>query len=224
MQVKSSETGENIIYDTETLYKNIEDFNSLMLGYKSAIREIKTKLEVLNDELSVKNQRNPIEFVKSRIKKPASILEKLKRRGHPITTESIKENLNDVAGIRVVCSFIDDIYTLAQMLAKQDDIQIVQIKDYIENPKVNGYRSLHMIIKVPVFFSDRKELVKCEIQIRTIAMDFWASLEHTIKYKKRVEDTADIVYRLKQCSNQITAVDYMMLSIRRDIENIEDID
>lgn len=208
--------------EPDVLYKYVEDYNSLMLNYKSVIREIKTKFEVLNDEFIIKNQRNPIEFVKSRIKKPSSIVEKLHRRGFEISSESIKKNLNDVAGVRVVCSFIDDIYTVADMLSNQDDVEVLQVKDYIKNPKENGYRSLHMIVASPVYFSNTKEKVKCEIQIRTIAMDFWASLEHTMKYKKEVENTADIIYELKLCADKITSVDYKMMDIRKVIENIED--
>lgn len=208
--------------DPDTLYSYVEDFNSLMLTYKSVIREIKTKLEVLNDEFIIKNQRNPIEFVKSRVKKPSSILEKLHRRGFEISAESIKKNLNDVAGVRVVCSFIDDIYAVSDMLSHQDDVNVLEIKDYIKNPKKNGYRSLHMIVESPVYFSNSREMVKCEIQIRTIAMDFWASLEHTMKYKKEVENTANIVYDLKLCADRITSVDYKMMDIRKGIDDIED--
>ena len=159
-------------------------FNELMMRYNSAIREVRTKFEVLNEELSLKAGHNPIENIISRVKKPMSIVEKLRRQGNPITLESISEHLNDVAGIRVICSFIDDIYRVADMLAAQDDITVVQVKDYIKSPKLNGYRSYHMIVEVPVFFSDGKRPMRVEIQLRTVAMDFWASLEHQMKYKK----------------------------------------
>ena len=193
-------------------------FQQIMMMYTCAIREVKTKLEVLNDDLSVKNQRNPIEMIKSRVKKPDSILEKLRRRGLPITLESVVEHLDDVAGIRVICSFLDDIYEVADMLIRQDDIKVIAIKDYLKNPKKNGYRSYHMIIEVPVFFSDRKKPMRVEVQIRTIAMDFWASLDHQLKYKKKLEDGEDISKELKRCAEVIAQTDEKMLEIRRRIE------
>ena len=159
----------------ESFLNEARQFRELNMRYACAIREVKTKLEVLNDDLAVRNQRNPIQMIKSRVKKPESIIEKLHRRGFPISVESVRENLYDVAGIRVICSFVDDIYTVAEMLARQDDINVLMVKDYIRCPKVNGYRSYHMIIEVPVFFSDRRENMRVEVQIRTIAMDFWAS-------------------------------------------------
>ena len=171
--------------DAYLYFDQIDKFRTLIMMYNCAIREVRTKLEVLNDELSTKHERNPIESIKSRIKSPASIVEKLKRRGFEISVPSIMENLNDVAGIRVICSFIDDIYDIAAMLTAQDDIKVLKIKDYIKNPKPNGYRSYHIIVEIPVFFSDRKQPLKVEIQIRTIAMDFWSSLEHQLKYKKK---------------------------------------
>lgn len=206
------------------LYKNVKDFKYLMLLYRCAIREVKTRLEILNDEMIEEKDRNPIEFVKSRIKKPASLLEKLCRRGFEISNESIRGNINDVAGVRVVCSFIDDIYQMADMLMHQDDIKLVQIKDYIKNPKPNGYRSLHMIVEVPVFFSNKKEYVRCEIQIRTIAMDLWASLEHKMKYKKTVNSTEQILEKLKAAADKIHEVDTEMLTIRNCINEVEDIE
>ena len=152
-------------------------FQQVMMHYTCAIREVKTKLEVLNDELSVKNQRNPIEMIKSRVKKPLSIVEKLQRRGLEVSLESMVKNLDDVAGVRIICSFVDDIYEVAEMLMRQDDVRVIAVKDYIKNPKPNGYRSYHMIIEVPVFFTDSKQFIRVEVQIRTIAMDFWASLD-----------------------------------------------
>lgn len=159
-------------------------FQQVMMHYTCAIREVKTKLEVLNDELSVKNQRNPIEMIKSRVKKPLSIVEKLQRRGLEVSLESMVKNLDDVAGVRIICSFVDDIYEVAEMLVRQDDVKVIAVKDYIKNPKPNGYRSYHMIVEVPVFFTDSKRFIRVEVQIRTIAMDFWASLDHELKYKK----------------------------------------
>ena len=194
-------------------------FQQAMMRYTCAIREVKTKLEVLNDELSVKNQRNPIEMIKSRVKKPKSIVEKLQRRGFEISLESREKNLDDVAGIRIICSFLDDIYEVADMLIRQDDVKVIAVKDYIQNPKPNGYRSYHMIIEIPVFFSDSKKPIRVEVQIRTIAMDFWASLDHQLKYKKSfIDDNGEISEELKQCAEVIAGTDVKMLEIRKKIE------
>ncbi|MCI8949063.1 MAG: GTP pyrophosphokinase family protein [Lachnospiraceae bacterium] len=193
-------------------------FQQIMMMYACAIREVKTKLEVLNDELSVRNQRNPIEMIKSRVKRPASIIEKLKHRNLPVSLESVVNNLDDVAGIRVICSFVDDIYEVADMLIRQDDVRVIAIKDYIKNPKINGYRSYHMIIEVPVFFSDQKKFMRVEVQIRTIAMDFWASLDHQLKYKRELIDGSDISAELKKCADVISQTDEKMLEIRKRIE------
>ena len=205
----------------ESFLNEARQFQELNMRYTCAIREVKTKLEVLNDDLAIRNQRNPIQMIKSRVKKPESIIEKLHRRGFPISVKSVRENLYDVAGIRVICSFVDDIYTVAEMLARQDDINVLMVKDYIRCPKVNGYRSYHMIIEVPVFFSDRKENMRVEVQIRTIAMDFWASLDHQMKYKKDVEDASEISEELKECAEVIAQTDLKMLSLRRKIEDRE---
>ncbi len=204
------------------LVEQAAQYQELMVMYNCAIREVKTKLEVLNDELSVRNCRNPIEMVKSRVKKPQSILGKLQKKGLPLTLNSIIENLNDVAGIRVICSFIDDIYDVARMLASQDDIKVIEVKDYIKNPKPNGYRSYHMIVEIPVFFSDRKQPMRVEVQIRTIAMDFWASLEHQVKYKKDVRNADEIAEELTDCANSIAALDRQMMRIRNRIHSYEE--
>lgn len=192
-----------------------EEFETIMMMYNCAIREVQTKLEVLNDDLSIRRKRNPIKFIKSRIKTPESIADKLIRRGFDVSVEAVEEHLHDVAGIRVVCSFIDDIYDVASMLTKQDDIVLLETKDYIANPKPNGYRSLHLIVEIPVFFSDVKKSLKVEVQIRTIAMDFWASLEHQMKYKRDIADAQEIVEELKQCADVIAATDVRMQGIRK---------
>ena len=179
-------------------------FREMMMMYTCAIREVKTKLEVLNDDLAVRYQRNPIQMIKSRVKKPLSILEKLKRRGYPVSVQSVAENLYDV---------------VAEMLARQDDVNVLMVKDYIRCPKVNGYRSYHMIIEIPVFFSDRKEKMRVEVQIRTMAMDFWASLDHQMKYKKDLDDSGEISEELKECAEIIAQTDLKMQSIRQKIEN-----
>ena len=194
-----------------------QKFEELLTMYSCAIQEVNTKLEVLSREMSVRRNRNPIETIKYRIKKPKSIAEKLVRNNFPVTIDSLMENLNDVAGVRVICSFIDDIYTVAEMLTRQDDVHLIAVKDYIKNPKPNGYRSYHMIIEIPVFFSDRKQFMKVEVQIRTIAMDFWASLEHHVKYKKDIENSEEIAQRLKKCADIISETDCEMQDIGREI-------
>lgn len=208
----------DVIQVPDVLVSQARQFQQVMMMYTCAIREVKTKLEVLNDELSVRNQRNPIEMIKSRVKKPMSIVEKLQRKGLPISLETMVDNLDDVAGIRVICSFVDDIYDVANMLTCQDDIKVIAVKDYIKNPKPNGYRSYHMIVEIPVFFSDRKKPMRVEVQIWTIAMDFWASLDHLLKYKKEVINEAEIGEELRQCAETIAQTDQKMYEIRQKIE------
>ena len=206
--------------DSEKLFDQAKQFEEILMMYQCAIQEVTTKLDVLNNEMSVRKNRNPIESVKYRIKKPKSIAEKLIRYGKPISVESVIENLNDVAGVRVICSFIDDIYTISDMLVRQDDITLLAVKDYIKNPKENGYRSYHMIVGIPVFFSDKKQIMKVEVQIRTMAMDFWASLEHHVKYKKNVENADEISAELKACADVIAETDLKMQSIGKKIKLI----
>ncbi len=197
----------------------LREYQALITKYNCAIREVRTKFEVLNDELSIKSNRNPIHAIHSRIKEPRSIREKLERKELPFSLENVREKINDVAGIRVICNFVDDIYKIADMLLQQDDITLIQCKDYIRNPKPNGYRSYHMLVEIPVFFSDGKELMKVEIQLRTIAMDFWASLEHELKYKKdlAVENSTTIGVRLLECANTIAEMDSKMQDIKNQI-------
>lgn len=199
--------------DPEKAKQILHDYDVLMMRYDSAIREVKTKLQILNDELSL-TQQSPISSISARRKKTYSILEKLERQGFPITLESIEKNLHDVAGIRVICSFVDDIYNVADMLKRQDDLTVIQIKDYIKNPKPNGYRSFHMIVEVPVFFSNEKHAMQVEVQIRTVAMDFWATLEHQIKYKQDIPNQEAIIEELRQCADTISETDERMLGIR----------
>ena len=199
------------------LLHRLFQFEELMIKYRSAIREVTTKLEILNDELSAFTERNPIESIQSRIKRPYSIAGKLRKQNYPLTVESISEHLNDVAGVRVVCPFIDDIYDVARWLASQDDIRLLQVKDYIKNPKPNGYRSLHLIVEIPVFFSKGKQLMRVEVQIRTIAMDFWAILDHQLRYKKDVPDSEKIMEELKECADVIAETDSRMQKIREKI-------
>lgn len=198
--------------------KEAEVFNRLMMEYHFAIMEVETRLKVLNEEFSRKYKRNPFESIKSRLKSPESIYDKLERKGYSVTLENIQEHLTDVAGLRVICSFPDDIYRLAELFARQDDICVLTKKDYIQNPKKNGYRSLHLILSVPIFLSNEKKYMKVEIQFRTIAMDFWASLEHKLKYKREVEDAEEIVAQLKDCADSIERLDYQMQSLRDRID------
>lgn len=199
------------------------DYKEMRMRYSCAIKEVRTKFDVLNSEFNVRYQRNPITSINSRLKSSTSIMEKLSRKGLSFTIENVEDNLYDVAGIRVVCSYVDDIYVLAEALAQQDDITVIRRKDYIRNPKPNGYRSYHMIVSVPVFFSDQTREMAVEVQIRTIAMDFWASLEHQLKYKQEVPNQAEIVRSLTACAEQIAAIDEQMWQVRQQIEQSEDL-
>ena len=212
----------NFVPDSDNYFVNQAiQFRELMMMYNCAIREVRTKLEVLNDELSIRNSRNPIEFIESRIKRPLSIVDKLKRYGEPVNVESIERSLNDVAGSRVICPFIDDIYSVADMLLSQDDITLIKKKDYIENPKPNGYRSLHLILEVPVFFSNQKKPMRVEVQIRTIAMDFWSSVDHQLKYKHDVPNADELSAQLKECADIISQTDMRMLAIKNQLYSSE---
>ena len=195
-------------------------FKTLMAYYRCAIMEIETKFNVLNEEFSLQHDRNPIADVKSRLKSVESIEDKLRRKNLPITCEAIENNINDVAGIRVICTFIDDVYLLADSFLSQDDITLIQKKDYIENPKPNGYRSLHLIVEVPIFLAEEKRFMRVEIQLRTIAMDFWASLEHQLNYKKNISNADKIQQELKHCAEVNAELDRKMSEIKRDIAEI----
>jgi len=197
-----------------------KDYMRLMSYYSAAMLEMETKFKVLNIEFNGKFDRNPIESIETRLKKPKSILEKMNRIGVPLSVENIERELSDVAGVRVICSFVDDIYKLADMLALQDDVYILRTKDYIKNPKPSGYRSLHMIVETPIFLSDEKRFMRVEVQLRTIAMDFWASLEHKVRYKKDIpEDQAqEIARQLQECAQTVAQMDDKMLRIRRQLE------
>lgn len=184
---------------------------SLFKKYEAAILEMKTRFEILDADLEFRFNRNPIHHIETRLKKPRSVFEKLIRYEKPLTLESMEENVLDIAGLRVIASYIDDVYALVKVLSMQDDLEIIKVKDYIANPKPNGYRSLHIIVKIPIYFLDRKQYVPVEIQFRTIAMDFWASLEHTLKYKKNRElEGIDMYDELKNCSDIIKNVEHRM--------------
>ena len=197
--------------------ENASEYLKLMYYYKCAIMEVETKFKVLNEGYFFLKDRNPITSIKSRIKSPKSIMEKLKKNNFPFTFSSIEKNLNDVAGIRIICSFLSDVYTVADSLLRQDDIKLIAKKDYIKNPKPNGYRSLHLIIEIPIFLSNEKKEMKVEIQIRTIAMDFWATLEHQIKYKKNIVIESDVLDELLNCAVQTIQLDEKMDNLRKKV-------
>ena len=213
---------EELVKQFEGLDSTFSEIKMLRTYYECAILEVKTKLDVLNKEFQANELRNPIETIKTRIKSPASIMEKLERKGFELSVQSIKDNLDDVAGIRVICSFVDDIYKVADMLTNQDDIKILSKKDYIRNPMKNGYRSLHLVVEIPIFLSNEKKPMRVEVQIRTIAMDFWASLEHEIHYKKFSNSNVEAVKQLTECADVIYETDMKMLKIRKNLLDEED--
>lgn len=208
-------------YAFDLMKKKSKEYIKLMSYYKCAMMEIETKFNVLNEEFSLEYDRNPISSIKTRLKSMESILGKLERKGLPKSIDAIEENLNDIAGIRVICPFPDDVYILAEALLKQDDICLIEKKDYIENPKPNGYRSLHLIVSIPIFLKDEKRIMKVEIQLRTIAMDFWATLEHRLKYKKDYEFTREMEEELKECAFMSAVLDKKMDNLRKNTEQKE---
>lgn len=203
--------------DLPMFYSGAEDWGSALLLYDAALKEISTKLEILNNEFKMAHQYNPIEHITSRIKSPQSIVKKLRHNNRDLTVENIVKYVNDVAGIRIICSFTSDIYRIADLIANQNDIKVLKVKDYIMCPKGNGYTSYHMIVTLPVFLSDRTVETKVEIQIRTIAMDFWASLEHKIYYKFEGNAPEHISKELKECSDIVAYLDQKMLSLNEQI-------
>ena len=198
------------------MQQNKKPFDLLMSYYECAIMEIETKFRVLNHELSLEYDNNPIESIKTRVKSYDSILKKIRRKNIPLNLQAIEENLNDIAGVRVICSFPDDIYKLEESFLKQDDITLIERKDYIKNPKPSGYRSLHLIVQVPIFLQNEKKMVNVEVQFRTIAMDFWASLDHKMRYKKELSDEEVEILQeeLYDCAKQSAALDERMQRIR----------
>lgn len=203
--------------DMDLILEEGEAFRELMAYYKCAIMEVETKFKVLNTELSFEHDRNPIETIKSRLKSPESIIEKLQRKGIPFSAERIERELNDIAGVRVICAFPEDVYLLSECLLKQDDVRLIQRKDYIKNPKPNGYRSLHLIVETPIYLHNQKKMMKVEVQLRTIAMDFWASLEHRIYYKKGQNDS-ELREELRQCAEISANLDLRMQAIRSQMD------
>ena len=200
-----------------TLSEGVDSWNTIIFLYNSALKEVRTKVEILNDEFQQVHQYNPIEYIKSRIKTPESIVKKLKRYGYESSIDNMVNYVNDIAGIRIVCSFTSDIYKLAEMIGKQNDLTVISIKDYIKNPKESGYKSYHMLVTVPIFLSDRVIDTKVEIQIRTMAMDFWASLEHKIYYKFEGNAPENISRELRDCAAITSKLDAKMLSLNEAI-------
>lgn len=218
LMLDESTMGELLKNDTmELIMEEGMAFRELMAYYQCAIMEVETKFNVLNKEFSLMYDRNPIETIKSRLKSPESILEKLQRKKVPFRATKIEEKLNDIAGVRVICAFPEDIYLLSECLLKQEDIYLIEKKDYIENPKPNGYRSLHLIVETPIYLHDQKKMMKVEVQLRTIAMDFWASLEHRIYYKKGQNDEA-LREELRKCAEISANLDLRMQAIRSQMD------
>lgn len=206
-----------LLLDAES---QIETWQEVILVYNAALKQINTKLEILNDEFQHVHQYNPIEHIKSRIKTAESIVKKLRRHGYESTIENMVKYVNDIAGIRVICSFTSDIYRIAEMLINQNDIRVLSVKDYILNPKPSGYKSYHLIVTVPIFLSDRIVDAKVEIQIRTVAMDFWASLEHKIHYKFEGNAPEHIKKELVECAMMVSDLDARMLSLNEEVQEL----
>lgn len=206
----------------EAFKENMKLSKKLMTYYSCALLEIETKFKVLNQQFSLEQEHNPIETIKTRLKSTESILEKLHRKNLPMDMAAVEENLYDVAGIRVICPFINDIYCLADCLLQQDDVTLIEKKDYIKNPKENGYRSLHLIVETPIFLQDEKRLMKVEVQLRTIAMDFWASLEHKIHYKFEGNAPDYIREELVECAHMVSDLDARMLSLNEEIQKLNE--
>jgi putative GTP pyrophosphokinase len=196
-----------------------KEWRELLFIHESAIEEVNTKLKILNNEFKIIHDHNPIEHIKTRVKKPDSIIEKLERKGYEVNIENAKTKINDIAGIRIICSFTDDIYKILEMIKAQNDIEVLKVKDYIKNPKDNGYRSLHLLIQLPIFLSSQARMTKVEIQIRTIAMDFWASLEHKIYYKYNNDAPDEIPEKLKESAEMIKKLDQQMLNIKKELDD-----
>lgn len=204
------------------MQKNMKPIQRLMSCYRCAIMEIETKFKVLDEQYSLEYDRNPIESIKSRLKTMEGIVDKLNRKNLPISIDSLEENIYDIAGVRVICSFIEDIYLLADCLLQQDDIRLIEKKDYIKNPKEGGYRSLHLIVEVPIFLENEKKAMKVEVQLRTIAMDFWASLEHKLRYKKDLpnQQLTELSKELRECADISADLDSRMEDLKNRIAKI----
>lgn len=215
----------NALMDAKTiawLQEKTKDFGKLMTYYRCAMMEIETKFNVLNEEFSLEHDRNPINSIKTRLKSVPSIREKLERRNIALSLAAVEENLSDIAGVRVICSFVDDVYVLAHALLQQDDVELIEKKDYIASPKPNGYRSLHLIVGIPIFLKHEKRIMKVEIQLRTIAMDFWASLEHQLRYKKDFLFSNEMAKELQECAELSAVLDSRMDNLRKSVSGSDD--
>ena len=210
----------NLTQMTADFQRMMDDFFTIQCRYSAAMKEVQTKLEILDDEFQMKHRRNPIHHIESRLKSIKSIMEKLSRKKHPVSMQSAVENLSDIAGIRVICSYVQDVYTVARLLTTQDDIRLIETRDYIRNPKSNGYRSLHLLVEVPVFLQEGRIMVPVEVQVRTIAMDFWASLEHSLRYKAAGRVPEDICMELHEVGEDIASLDQKMQSIHDRIDAV----
>lgn len=205
---------------TTDFQRMMDDFFTVQCRYSAAMKEVQTKLEILDDEFQMKHRRNPIHHIESRLKSIRSMMEKLSRKNQPVSMQSAVENLTDIAGIRVICSYVQDVYTVARLLTTQDDIRLIRTRDYIKTPKANGYRSLHLLVEVPVFLQEGRMMIPVEVQIRTIAMDFWASLEHSLRYKAAGHVPDDICEELHGVGEDIAALDEKMQTIHDRIDAI----
>jgi putative GTP pyrophosphokinase len=208
------------------MQENTKPLDRMMAYYRCAIMEVETKFKVLNEQFSLEYDRNPIESIKTRVKSMESTIKKVRGRNIPLTLSAIEENITDIAGVRVVCSFPEDIYLLADCLLQQDDIRLIERKDYIKNPKPSGYRSLHLIVGVPIFLQNEKREMKVEVQLRTIAMDFWASLEHKVRYKKNIpaDEAEQLAAELTECATMSADLDQRMQNIRNRLAAAEEQD
>ena len=205
---------------TAEFQRLMDEFFAIQCRYSAAMKEVQTKLEILDDEFQARHRRNPIHHIESRLKSIQSITEKLRRKEQPVSMQSAVDNLTDIAGIRVICSYMQDVYTGANLLTSQDDVKLLRVRDYIQEPKANGYRSLHLIVEIPVFLQEGRIPVPVEVQIRTIAMDFWASLEHAMRYKASGKVPADICAELQEAGEDIAALDRRMQTIHDRIEAV----
>lgn len=204
-----------------SILEDMQGYRELLMMYTCAIKEVQTKFEVLSLEFNTRYDRNPIASIQTRLKTTASIAEKMIRRDIYFSLENLERQISDIAGVRLICSYVDDIYRLAEAFTQQDDVTLLERKDYIASPKPNGYRSLHLIVGVPVFFYNQRKIMKVEVQIRTIAMDFWASLEHELKYKQEVSSQLGLVEELKKCADTIAETDAKMLSLRKALDAVQ---
>lgn len=217
VEVVDAQEAESLLPQVSDGLNMEKQYRQLMFFYEAGIQQVTAKLEILNKEFQYCNDRNPIESIKSRVKSSDSIIGKMKRKGLPLTISCMMSNVHDVAGVRVVCPFISDVYHVARMLMNQTDVEVLRVKDYIENPKENGYRSLHLIVMVDVFFSDQMRKVPIEIQLRTIAMNFWASTEHQLRYKKENEFTPDMHKQLRRCAELMARADRKMQRLAENV-------